>query len=92
MARNSRREPKASPAQARLLARLWGENKAIGVCEGSTATVVACVKRGWLKFNGTNTKTAAGWPCAEHEVSAAGLLALETFLWETRMIADRSTR
>lgn len=81
---NGRRYRKMTLPQARLLARLWGENRAVGVCQGSTSTVMACVKHGWIKFNGTNSKTPGGWPEAMHEVSGDGLLALETFLMNER--------
>ncbi len=77
---STKREIVPSLAQAKLLARLWGEGR--GVCVGGyiDPTAAACIKRGWLSPNGETGTFPNGAPWVRHVASPYGLLALERFL------------
>lgn len=78
---------RASPAQARRLAVLFGEDCAQEVSRdgGDQPTIRALVARGWIEPTG-----ASGlWPSGRHaydeyRINAAGLRALEDYLRATR--------
>lgn len=76
-----------SAAQARLIARLWGQNKTVGIMvrdrEGkepyNEPTTAACVKRGWLGRSGA-PYMLNDFEFIPHGVTYSGLLALGRFL------------
>lgn len=79
------KQRKPSLVQARLIAKLWGQDREIIVSDASNPTVVACIKHEWLVPLGMGGKYPSGDPFEFHEVSNRGLLALETFLMSRRL-------
>jgi hypothetical protein len=83
-------ERKASAAQAKTIARLWGDGAATCRVGGfEIPTVAVCVKRGWLVPNGKTGTFPSGAPWTEHVVSERGLDALEDYLRDTRYKRSR---
>lgn len=76
---------RASSAQAKLLAAMWGRGQSRPVGGYIDPTVRACVERGWIVPNGEVGKYPNGETYQSHVVSGAGLLALESFLMEARL-------
>jgi hypothetical protein len=66
--------------QARLLAKLWGDNGSIPIGGYNSPTSLALLKRGWIAPNGIRGKYPNGTGYEEHVVSDAGLAALGRFL------------
>lgn len=83
---------KASSAQAKLIASLWGRGKGVPVnANGRTdATTLACIKRGWLSPTMKRGTFPNGDEFIEYQTSLDGLDALEQALAEARR--DRLSR
>lgn len=81
-----------SEAQAKRIARSWAEGRPINVMkqgrEGSDpyndATTTALVRRAWIEPSGL-PHVENGFVWEPHSISAAGLLALECHLQQTRL-------
>lgn len=93
--RTMKAAPRATAAQARLIARLWGNifHPTIGVAVDARGytdpTTLACVKRGWLVAIVEFHTSPNGARHQLHAVSPAGLLALEHFLFAERCKAKK---
>jgi hypothetical protein len=84
------REKKASPAQARFLARAWGLDECVHIGTNENSTIKALIAQKWLEPTFERGEFPSGDPWVGHRVCHAGELALERFLWEARVARRQS--
>lgn len=75
---------RATAAQARLIAALWGRGEHGHFSEHSLPSLKVCVRNGWLTKNGQIGIHPNGTGYEHVIVSEAGIKTLEHFLFETR--------
>ncbi len=78
------KKPLASAAQARLLARVWGDFHPLPVSddrEHNTRTIATCIRSDWLvPDGGSKGQWHSGQTYTNYRISHAGIVALSAYL------------